>query len=205
MIIVNKNKIMKTYLLLFFLSVLFLSNLNAQTVHLGIKGGANMNKLSGQSFSDKFTFGYHIGGFLEAGIGNKLFIQPEVFFSQVKQDTSSQFRVIYSSFLGSTQSKIELNYINIPVLIGYKVSNVLTIQAGPQYSILMSKNETLLQNGKNAFKTGDFSVLAGLQLQASKFSIYGRYALGLSNLNDIDKVDSWKSQSIQIGIGLAIF
>jgi hypothetical protein len=196
---------MKTYLLLFFFSALFLTNLNAQSVHLGIKGGANMNKLSGQSFSDKFTFGYHIGGFLEVGIGNKLFIQPEVFFSQVKQDTTSQFRVIYNNILGSPQSKIELNYINIPVLIGYKVSNGLTIQAGPQYSILMSKNESLLQNGKNAFKTGDFSVLAGLQLQVSKFRVYGRYAVGLSNLNDIDKVDSWKNQSVQIGIGLSIF
>lgn len=196
---------MKTYLLLFFFSALFLTNLNAQSVHLGIKGGANINKLSGQSFSDKFTFGYHLGGFLEVGIGNKLYIQPEVFFSQVNQDTSSQFRVIYNNILGSPQPKIQLNYINIPLLIGYKVSDGLTIQAGPQYSILMSKNESLLQNGKNAFKTGDFSVLAGLQLQVSKFRIYGRYAVGLSNLNDIDKVDSWKSQSIQLGIGLAIF
>jgi hypothetical protein len=188
-----------------FFSALFLSNLNAQSVHLGIKGGANINKLSGQSFSDKYTFGYHIGGFIELGIGNKLYIQPEVLFSQVKQDTSSQFRVTYNSILGSTQSKILLNYINIPVLLGYKVSDILTIQAGPQYSILMSKNESLLQNGKNPFKSGDFSVLAGLQLQALKFRIYGRYALGLSNLNDIDKADIWKSQSIQIGIGLAIF
>ena len=196
---------MKTYLLVLFFSALFLSNLNAQSVHLGIKGGANINKLSGQSFSDKYTLGYHIGGFIELGIGNKLYIQPEVLFSQVKQDTSSQFRVTYNSILGSPQSKIQLNYINIPVLIGYKVSNILTIQAGPQYSILMSKNESLLQNGKNPFKSGDFSMLAGLQLQALKFRIYGRYALGLSNLNDIDKADIWKSQSIQIGIGVAIF
>jgi hypothetical protein len=196
---------MKTYLLVLFFSALFLSNLNAQSVHLGIKGGANINKLSGQPFSDKYTFGYHIGGFIELGIGNKLYIQPEVLFSQVKQDTSSQFRVTYNSILGSPQSKIQLNYINIPVLLGYKVSDILTIQAGPQYSILMSKNESLLQNGKNPLKSGDFSVLAGLQLQALKFRIYGRYALGLSNLNDIDKADIWKSQSIQIGIGVAIF
>jgi len=205
MIIVNKNEIMKTYLLLLFLSALFLSNLNAQSVHLGIKGGANINKLSGQSFTDKFTFGYHYGAFVEVGIGNKFTIQPEVFFSQVEQDTSSQFRVIYNSLMGNATSKVQLNYINIPVLLGYKASDNLTIQVGPQYSILMSKNETLLQNGKNAFKSGDFSLLAGLQLQASKFRVYGRYAIGLSNLNDIDKMDSWKSQSIQIGIGLAIF
>jgi Outer membrane protein beta-barrel domain len=152
---------MKTYLLVLFFSALFLSNLNAQSVHLGIKGGANINKLSGQPFSDKYTFGYHIGGFIELGIGNKLYIQPEVLFSQVKQDTSSQFRVTYNSILGSPQSKIQLNYINIPVLLGYKVSDILTIQAGPQYSILMSKNESLLQNGKNPLKSGDFSVLAG--------------------------------------------
>ncbi len=196
---------MKTYFLLFFFSALFLSNLHSQSVHLGIKVGANVNKLSGQSFADKFSFGYHYGGFIEVGIGNKFFIQPEVFVSQVKQDTSSQFRVIYNGLMGTATSKVQLNYINIPVLIGYKASDNLTIQVGPQYSILMSKNETLLQNGKNAFKSGDFSLSAGLQLQASKFRIYGRYALGLSNLNDIDKMDSWKSQSIQIGIGLAFF
>jgi hypothetical protein len=41
-------------------------------------------------------------------------------------------------------------------------------------------------------------------LKVSSFRIYGRYALGLSNLNDIDDQDKWKSQSFQIGVGLAI-
>ena len=205
MINITKTEIMKTSLLLFFCSILFLSIVNAQSVHFGIKGGANVNKLSGKSFTDKFTFGYHYGAFVEVGISDKFSIQPEVFISQVKQDTSSQFRAIYNSIMGTATSKVQLNYINIPILIGYKPSENLTIQAGPQYAVLMSKNETLLQNGKNAFKSGDFSLLAGLQFQASKFRIYGRYAIGLSNLNDIDKMDSWKSQSIQIGIGLAIF
>ena len=47
-------------------------------------------------------------------------------------------------------------------------------------------------------------MLGGVELKLSSFRIYGRYALGLSNLNDIDNKDKWKSQSIQIGIGLAI-
>ena len=195
---------MKLNLLLLLIAALSLSNLQAQSIHLGIKGGANVNKLTGQSFTDKFSFGYHIGGFIEVGIGNKFSLQPEVFVSQVKQDTSSQFRTIYNNVLGTARSNIELNYLNIPLLVGYKVSNILTIQAGPQYSILMNQNENLLQNGKNAFKQGDFSVLGGVQLVLSKFRLYGRYAVGLNNLNDIDKKDEWKSQSLQIGIGLTI-
>ena len=195
---------MKLNLLLLLIAALSLSNLQAQSIHLGIKGGANVNKLTGQSFTDKFSFGYHVGGFIEVGIGNKFSLQPEVFVSQVKQDTSSQFRTIYNNVLGTARSNIELNYLNIPLLVGYKVSNILTIQAGPQYSILMNQNENLLQNGKNAFKQGDFSVLCGVQLVLSKFRLYGRYAVGLNNLNDIDKKDEWKSQSLQIGIGLTI-
>lgn len=195
---------MKANLLLLLIAALSFSNLHAQSIHLGIKGGANVNKLTGQSFTDKFSFGYHIGGFIEIGIGKKLSLQPEVFVSQIKQDTSSQFRAIYNNLLGVAPSNIQLSYLNLPILLGYKLSDQFSIQLGPQYSILMNQNANLLQNGKNAFKNGDFSILGGLQLEVSKFRIYGRYAIGLNNLNDIDKKDEWKNQSLQIGIGLTI-
>ena len=80
----------------------------------------------------------------------------------------------------------------------------MSIEAGPQFAILKEKNVSLLENGKDAFKKGDFSMLGGVQLKFSSIRIYGRYALGLSNLNDIDDKDKWKSQSFQVGIGLAI-
>ena len=195
---------MKVNLLLLLIAALSFSNLHAQSIHLGIKGGANVNKLTGQSFTDKFSFGYHIGGFIEIGIGKKLSLQPEVFVSQIKQDTSSQFRAIYNNLLGVAPSNIQLSYLNLPILLGYKLSDQFSIQLGPQYSILMNQNANLLQNGKNAFKNGDFSILGGLQLEVSKFRIYGRYVVGLNNLNDIDKMDEWKNQSLQIGIGLTI-
>ena len=195
---------MKANLLLLLIAALSFSNLNAQSIHLGIKGGANVNKLTGQSFTDKFSFGYHIGGFIEIGIGKKLSLQPEVFVSQIKQDTSSQFRAIYNNLLGVAPSNIQLSDLNLPILLGYKLSDQFSIQLGPQYSILMNQNANLLQNGKNAFKNGDFSILGGLQLEISKFRLYGRYAIGLNNLNDIDQKDEWKNQSLQIGIGITI-
>lgn len=195
---------MKSKLVTVILSVLFYSAAHSQTFHLGIKGGANVNKLTGKSFNDEFSYGYHLGGFAEIGLGSKFSVQPEVVFNQFTQDTSSNLNDLYKNVLSSNRSNVKLNYISIPVLLNYKVSNILTLQAGPQFAILKDQNKTMWQNGKEAFKGGDFSMLGGVQLKLSSFRIYGRYALGLSNLNDIDNKDKWKSQSIQVGIGLAI-
>jgi hypothetical protein len=193
---------MKTKLFALGISVLFFSAANSQGFHVGIKGGANINKITGKSFKDEFSYGYHLGGFAEIGISKKFSIQPEVVFNQFKQDTSSEFKDIYD--LGANRSNIKLNYLSIPVLLNYNVSGILSLQAGPQFGILMDQNKNLLENGQEAFKKGDFSMLGGVQLKFSSIRIYGRYALGLSNLNDIDNRDKWKSQNFQIGVGLAI-
>ncbi len=119
-------------------------------------------------------------------------------------DTTSQFNQLYKSLVSSNVSKIKLSYIAIPILLNYKPTKFLTLQAGPQFGILRDQNKNLLQNGKAAFKEGDLSLLGGVQLSFSKFRIYGRYAVGLNNLNDIDNQDKWKSQSVQMGIGFNI-
>ena len=75
---------------------------------------------------------------------------------------------------------------------------------GPQFGILLDKNKNALQNGGEAFKNGDLSMLGGVQLKLLKFRVYGRYAIGLSDLNSIGNSDKWKSQSIQLGVGIAL-
>ena len=80
----------------------------------------------------------------------------------------------------------------------------MALQVGPQFGILMDQNKKLLQNGQDAFKSGDFSMLGGIQLKLLKFRIYGRYAIGLSDINNISNSDKWKSQSIQLGVGISL-
>jgi hypothetical protein len=99
---------------------------------------------------------------------------------------------------------INLDYLTIPILLRYNVSNLLTINAGPQFGILLNKDKTLLQNGAEAFKGNDFAMAAGLQLNLKMLRIYGRYNVGLNNINDIDNKESWKSQQVQIGLGLKL-
>ncbi|MEO6452953.1 MAG: PorT family protein, partial [Ginsengibacter sp.] len=75
---------------------------------------------------------------------------------------------------------------------------------GPQYAILIDQDKTLTQNGKEAFKTGDFSMVGGLQLKLVKFRVYGRYVIGLSDISDVPNSGEWKNQSIQLGVGIAL-
>jgi Outer membrane protein beta-barrel domain len=173
----------------------------AQGLKLGVKAGASMNKITGKTFKEQFTFGYQIGGFAEIKLSNKLGVQPELLFGQVNLDTSSSFSSIYEF---NNVSNIQLKYISIPILLNYKLTPGITLQAGPQFGIVSDRNKTLLKNGAEAFRNGDFSMLGGVQIKLMNFRIYGRYAIGLSNLDNIGDKDKWKSQSIQFGVGFTL-
>ena len=196
---------MKAKFFLPLLAALFMSSALMAQFHIGIKGGSNITKIDGHSFKDKFEYGYHIGGFAEIGLGEKMGIQPEVLFNQYSTTLDSNYNHIYQDVFTSGQSKVKLNYLSIPILLNYKlIGNFLSLQAGPQFSILMKQDKNLLQNGADAFKKGDFSMLGGVQLKLSAIRVTGRYVVGLNNISDIDNKDQWKSQGFQVSLGLAL-
>jgi len=183
--------------LLFFIG----SSAFAQSFSLGIKGGANLGKISGQAFKDEFSLGYQVGAFMSVGLGNKFAIQPEVLFNQVNVDTSRNFSDVYQF---NHIDKIQLHYLSIPILLNYKLNKVIVLQAGPQFGILMDQNKDLLQNGKNAFKSGDFALVGGVQLNILKFRLYGRFVGGQTNLDNVGDKETWKATAIQLGVGIAL-
>lgn len=192
-----KTKLFSIAILMFMSSSIF-----AQDFSLGIKGGANLGKISGQSFKDQFTLGYHVGAFATIGLGKKWAIQPEAMLSQINVDTASNFSQVYQF---NHVDKINLQYLTIPILLNYNVNKFLTLQAGPQFGMMLDKHKDLLQNGKDAFKSQDFSVAAGLQLNLLKFRVYGRFIGGLTDINNIGSADTWKTQTIQLGVGWSLF
>lgn len=196
---------MKTKILSLAAAVLLSSAVMAQ-FHIGAKGGANVTKVDGKSFKDEFRYGYHVGGFMEIRLGNKFVLQPEVLFNQYNTKLDSSYKEIYQGvFNSNAQTKVKLNYLSIPILLNYKlIGKVLSLQAGPQFSVLMNNDKTLLQNGGEAFKNGDFSMLGGVQLKLGAIRVNGRYVIGLSNINDIDDREKWKSQGFQVSLGLAL-
>ncbi len=171
----------------------------SQGLTFGVKGGATINKLSGKSFKEEFSFGYHVGAFATLGLGGKLSLQPEVLLNEINSDTASNFSSVYHF-----KNNVQLKYLSIPVILNYNLSNLLALQVGPQFGILMDQNKSMLQNGSDAFKKGDFSMLGGVQLKLLKFRVYGRYVIGLNDISNVGNSDKWKSQSVQLGVGIAL-
>jgi hypothetical protein len=196
---------MKTKLAIMAMALLTMQAASAQ-FRLGAKAGANLVKVEGKSFSDEFRYNYHLGGFAEIVVtrDKKLSIQPEVLFNQYSATLDSSFKSIYEDIITSEQSRVKLNYLSIPILLNYRLAGPIYLQAGPAFSILMDENRSILQNGGDAFKKGDFSMIGGAQVRIAKIYLSGRYVVGLANINDIDDKDKWKSQVIQLSVGLSL-
>lgn len=200
----NQNH-MNKYLIILFLTVAGFSA-SAQGIKIGPKLGANMGKIDGAGFDEKYSLGYHVGGFVQINLSKKWGIQPEVLWNQISTDTVSGFKALYQN-LGNQADNfndLKLNYLSIPILLNYSPAKVITFQAGPQFGILIDKSSTALQNGSNAFKNGDLSLLGGVQLNLLKLRVYGRYMIGLNDISDVSNSTKWRNQGLQVGLGLAL-
>jgi len=192
----------KKFISLLILATIFSSVGFAQGFHLGVKGGANIVKVDGKQFDEEYQYGYNLGAFAEIGLSSKWAIQPEVLWNQTNYKTGDEFKDLYTG--GTNNFKGKLSYLSIPLLLNFKPSKLLTLQAGPQFGILINQDEDLFTNGKEAFKSGDFSMLGGVQLNIGGVKLGGRYIVGLSNLNDIDDKEKWKNQGFQLYVGFRI-
>ena len=195
---------MKTKLFFLAAFLIFSSAAMAQ-FNIGVKGGVNISKVDDKAFKDEFAYGYHLGGFAEIGLGKRLKIQPEVLWNQYNTRKDTAFRNVTDNLLDfNNYDDVKLNYLSIPILLSYKLGNVLSLQAGPQFGSLLNQDNTLLENGKEAFSKGDFSMLGGVQLNVSKLRLSGRYFVGLNNISEIDDNSKWKNQGFQISAGFAL-
>ncbi len=194
-----------TVLAALLLTVFSVSTASSQGLHFGIKGGANITKVDGKSMSDEFNFGYHLGGFAEVGLGKKLYIQPELLWSQYTAQTGSDFNdIINGAVPGSNNKDIKLNYLQIPITVNYRLLDWLSLQAGPQFGVLLDNEKNLLENGQEAFSAGDFSLLGGLQVNFGALRVTGRYMLGLNDISSSEIESAWKNRGFQIGLGFRI-
>ena len=173
--------------------------------HVGVKAGANVTKVDGKSFKDEFKSGYMLGGFAEIKLSKKLYVQPELLINQYNTRLDTNYNNLVGNIFNGLTS-VKLDYLSIPILLNYRMGGgFISLQAGPQYGVLIDKNNSILQNTGNAFRNGDLSLLGGVQIKAGAFRINGRYFVGLSNINDITNDSKWKNQGFQLSVGLTFF
>ncbi len=182
---------------------------HAQNIDVGLKLGANLSKLNGESWDDGYKANILGGGFVGFR-ALRMGVQAEAFFTQSTYTigkTTKDFAVAnYKNAVDSVKGgSFRLNQLSVPVLFQLKVAGPLWLQAGPQFTATLSASDkdNLLKNPDDFFKTASVDGVVGAQaILPFKLQAGVRYIFGLSGVNNAQQVaDSWKQSGFQIHIG----
>lgn len=183
--------VMKKIFLLTMLLVTGITTVQAQLLKFGVKAGVNFTNLNGgpAGIDYKSLTNYHAGVAAEVKLVGNFSIQPELLYTT--QGATAKFSDAVSDFKKKTA------YISIPVMAKYYlISDILSIEAGPQFSFLTSeKNNVKIGDSK----TFDFAVGGGLGLNITK-SLFAqaRYTIGLT---DVQPNTDVKNSVFQLSVG----
>jgi hypothetical protein len=215
---------MKKVLLIAAVAVFGFSNVHAQEFSFGPKAGVNFANLNGDIEDAEMKIGFHIGGAAEYMFDEKMGLQAELLYSLqgTKNEYSETETIGGITEKYTSEDKIKLSYISIPVMFKYYVVDGFNVEAGPQVSILASaKAESEYEysysgGGGDYSESGseeididdeissiDFGINFGLGYKMENGLNFGaRYNLGLSNVLDVDgSDDKWNNGVIQLSAG----
>ncbi len=196
---------MKNYLIAAASAILMIGSANklnaqhgdtkAKEVTIGIKGGVNVYNVhndNGVKYDQKL--GLNLGLLGHIHLDKHFAIQPELVYSE----QGAKYKV------GGNEVKMNLAYINVPVMFQYMFDNGFRLQAGPQVGFLASaKSETnnTKVDIKDNLKKVDLALGVGVGYinPGSGFGFDARYNLGLSDINENSSVKS-TNRGFQFGV-----
>ncbi|MEL1245314.1 porin family protein [Flavobacterium sp. DGU11] len=159
----------------------FIPITQAQTY--GIKGGVNFANLTGNNANqfDGLT-SFHVGALMEFNILDRITLQPELLYS------------VQGAKIGDDEYK--LNYVTLPVMLEFDIDGSLSINAGPQFSLLANETKRVAPKEANNY---DFGLAAGLEYEITGgLFIQGRYIWGQRQVFEDADV---KNSVIQLSLG----
>ncbi len=174
---------------------------------MGAKAGVNINKINGESYKSGFNYNYLLGAFMQLNFSKTFGLQPEINFVQSTAEFSGDASTVYDDlFSDGSQKKAKLDYLKIPLLLNINIgpSKRVKLQLGPQIGGLLKQSIDSLKENQDLFKKGDWSAVGGIWIQIPFINFGARYEIGLSNLNDVDNSEKWRSQAFTIFVGFTL-
>ena len=170
----------------------------------GLKAGLSVSNLKVTSDGFGFDFssriGFHGGLYYHFFLGEHFAIQPELLYS---------LKGAKLSVMGF-EANTNLDYIDIPLLARYQVTDLINLHAGPQVGLLIAANSVVdgeKEDIKEELTTLDFGLAfgGGVDLPMGlNFTV--RYVLGLSNIAaDVEDDSTLKNNVFQFSIGYKLF
>ena len=191
--------------------------------HLSIDGALNLSSFTGMEGS-KTGGGVNFGLGTHIKLGEKWYLKPEFKPLSRKKAKSVEPITEVPGDLTVDQSKLILNYIDVPVFLQYNITPKFFVSAGPQVSfltgaeqfssgtLLNGKESTIKIDTKSFFNTVDFSfpVEAGYTVTIANkrststmdLNIFARYEYGFLEIFRDPAVASTRVSMFQIGASL---
>ncbi|WP_458626925.1 porin family protein [Winogradskyella sp. PC D3.3] len=176
---------MKKYLVAL-LFVSFTSIGMSQDILYGVRGALNVSNLDFETntgFENKHRNGFAFGGFVDFNVTDDLSLLTELQWSAE----------------GGKDPEIRADYIKLPILLRFSVSNDLMLGVGPQVA-LKTWQDT------DGFATFAFSGVAGAEYMITdELFLDIRYYYGITNILDKDLTNNEaKNHVMQFGFGIKL-
>ncbi|HYW95417.1 MAG TPA: porin family protein [Bacteroidales bacterium] len=199
--------------------VMVMPDIKAQESKAGIKGGLNLSWLTiDQANDNNIIPGFNAGVWGHLMMNEKFGIQPEVLYS------GKGMKAVYNKdFLGfdvaDGTTKLNLNYIDIPVYLTYNLAEDFNFHIGPYVGFLMNAHintDSQILNFMNVnssddidrskFNTIDYGLAGGLGFSIDPLIFGFNYSIGLNQVakdgeSTEDLLGNAKNNTIQVYAG----
>lgn len=184
--------IMKKLIFSLLLTACASTQLQAQSLTFGIKGGLNVARLTNYD-RDGARASFYAGGFANFAFSDMLSLQPEVLYS----GQGSTFRDILDN-----KYSVKLGYLNIPVMFQVRPVPEFYLEAGPQFGIgLSSKVKVGNATIESDDVKSDFGLGLGLGYQFhSGLGISARYVSGLNRVTGTRYEETHNNSVYSVGL-----
>ncbi|MGH1388238.1 porin family protein [Kordia sp.] len=152
----------------------------------GFKIGVNISNYSGTNLNDiqdglnDSRIGFVAGFFIDMSLAEKIRFQPEFLYSAQ----------------GAKEKNLRADYLQVPLMLKYELTDFLNIQLGPQIGVKIHEFE-------DSFKNFDFGINGGIGLTVlENVAIEARYNLGLADMFDEDRAPNIEGKNAVIQIGV---
>jgi len=184
-----------------FTALLLLVFVGVKAQDFGVKFGLNYNNWRTAEDISDFTdplLRFHAGVFADFELSDRIVLHPELVYS------AKGIHVIE----GITPLDYQQNYLDIPILFSYKISDEFSFNLGPKIDFLLSAKITDGTNSedmKDAFENMGYSLDFGFSYKIPMGLVFdARYDLGLSDIIKDNTGDKIYNRMLQFSVGYVI-
>ena len=187
----------------FFAAIAFTLFADAQKGSFGLKAGLNIYKISQLDVIEGSTtkVGWHGGAFYRVPLRSLVYLQPELLYSA----EGAKFEEADFS------AKINLNYINVPLMLQLSTPEGFYLETGPQVGFLLNAKTKYSEGGQDSeedisedTKKVMFSWGGGAGYWSGNVGFGARYNFGLSRMQKDAGDGNNKSNGFQVSLLLKL-